>query len=149
MLESRHIPTRVAIVQAYFFCIVVFSMSVGWAVWMKKLWWPLGWDTLIGFIYEGGLFFMLRIFFYDRESLGGWNGSERMVPVPLPKMGGHVVGLNLSSNFALGLLNPNRFMKHVWLSFHHKHVGLNQEQAEDSKRMKAGGVGIGDAMDGR
>ena len=114
MLESSHILTRMAIVQAYTLCIVIASMSVGWAVWMKKLWWPLGWDTLVGVIYEAGLFFMLRIFFYDRESLGGWKDSERMVPVSLPKMGTHVVGLDISSNFALGLLDQSRFMKHVW-----------------------------------
>jgi len=132
MLESNHIPTRVAIVQAYMFCMVTVSMSVGWAVWMKKLWWPLGWDTLVGVIYEAGLFFMLRIFLHDRESLGGWNGSERMVPVSLPKMSAHVVGLDLSFNFALGLLNQNRFMKQVWLSLHQEHIGLGQEQVGDS-----------------
>jgi hypothetical protein len=81
---------------------------------MKNLWWPFGWDTLLGVAYEGALYFLLSVIYAGRESLGGWHGSERLAWEPRHQFGVHALGLGLVGNFAYGPPYTHRFVAQVW-----------------------------------
>jgi hypothetical protein len=105
---------------------IVIAMAVGWAVWMRKIWWPLGWDTLLGVIYEAGLFFIFKVFSGDIDALGCWKNSERIAFAPLPKRSTIFLGVGCLSKFALGPPDNGQFMRHVWSTIPKSHVILNQ-----------------------
>jgi hypothetical protein len=113
-LDSKYLPTRVAVIEAYVLCITTMAMGIGWAVWMRKVWWPLGWETLVAATYELALCSMLRIFYQDREALGGWNGSERRVLEPTHQFGARTIGLGILPTFAYGPPYHFGVMKQVY-----------------------------------
>jgi len=85
--SSSRLPIRAGLVQSYVLSVLVIAMAVGWVTWMRNLWWPIGWDTYVGLLYESGLLFILRAIYTGREHLGGWRDSEVVAFKPTHQSG--------------------------------------------------------------
>ncbi|KAK4454244.1 hypothetical protein QBC34DRAFT_392903 [Podospora aff. communis PSN243] len=114
-LNSSHLPIRMGLVQSYTLSALVVALGVGWAVWMRKLWWPVGWDTCIGVLYESSLVFILRAIYTGREHLGGWRDSEVVAFRPTHQAGVYdALGLALARDFAYSPPHFRGFVRRVW-----------------------------------
>jgi len=107
------------LVQSYTLSVLVIAMGVGWAIWMRNLWWPVGWDTCVGYLYECGLLFMLRALYTGREHLGGWRDSEVVAFKPTHQSGVYdALGLSLARDFAYSPPHFRGFVRRVWNNMH-------------------------------
>ncbi|TKA57583.1 hypothetical protein B0A49_10724 [Cryomyces minteri] len=113
-LDSKHLPLRLAKVQAYVLVTTVFVLGTAWAVWVRTIWWPPKWDTPVAVAYEAFLFFMARVFFKDADALGGWHGTEHIACEFKLQRNTHFLGPGGLFRFAYGPSFDHQFVKAIW-----------------------------------